>query len=92
MNNKSNRPIPDKEIPPHCPFNHTACIETRCVFWVSLSGTQSNPIDGAEQRVSEYLCAFHALLKMGLFMLNKPTAPNESLPSGRGLHLPFGKG
>lgn len=80
MNDKSKEPIPAKEIPPHCPFNHTNCIEQRCVFWVSLSGTQSSPVAGGEKRVSEYLCAFHALLRIGVLMLNKPTSPAPGIP------------
>ena len=79
MNDKSKEPIPPKVIPLHCPINHTNCIERRCVFWVSLSGILSSPITGGEKRVSEYLCTFHALLKMGLLMLNKPTAPTPGL-------------
>ena len=83
MNDKSKEPIPPKETLLHCPFNHTACIQERCALWVNLSGTLSSPIAGGEKRVSESLCAFHALLKMGLLLLNKPTSPlpGISLPT-----------
>ena len=82
MNDKSSQPIPTKEIPPDCPFLKQACIEKRCVFWVNLSGTLSSPIAGGEKRVSEYLCTFHAMLKINLLLLNKPTSalPGISLP------------
>jgi len=75
MNDKSREPIPAKEIPPHCPFLKQACIEQRCVFWVNLSGTQSSPVAGGEKRVTDSLCTFHALLKIGVLMLNKPASP-----------------
>jgi len=81
MNGKSSQQIPSKEalLPKEnilqCPFNHTACIKERCAFWVNLSGTQSSPVAGGEKRVSEFLCAFHALLRIGVLLLNKPVAP-----------------
>lgn len=77
MNDKSRQPIPLSN--PICPFHGKPCIEQRCTLWVSLSGTRSSPIAGGDKRVNEAMCAFHALLRINLLLLNKPTSPVQGL-------------
>jgi len=77
MNDKSSHPIPPPK--PICPFQGKPCIEQGCTLWVSLSGTLSSPIAGGDKRVNESMCAFHALLRINVLLLNKPTSPVQGL-------------
>jgi len=85
MNDKSQQPIPpETEQPKRCPFNHTNCIGDKCALWVSISG---NVIAGGkQQRVSQSMCAFQALLTLQVQSLNKPQSHLQGLtiPGMRG--------